>query len=119
MTQYDSNKSETLIDVEALKVNFMGDMDIIKQILQTFLVTYEHFPAEFDTLNKKGDRVELSRLVHGLKGSSANIRAGLLSSQAATLQKSIEQHEDYTQLSEALANTFEQLKKEISALLAD
>lgn len=111
-------QDKQLLDVEALKAAFMGDMAIIKQILQAFQETFHAFQAEFDALHQAGKQLELSRLVHGLKGSSANIRAQFLANQAASLQHKIEQKQDYADAYRILLITLSRLDQEIESLKA-
>ena len=101
------------IDIVKLKDAFMGDFTIIKQILSAFQETIEHFEIEFISLEKANDQEQLSRLVHGLKGSSANIRAESVASKAAKLQQSIDQHEDYSEERDVLFESISLLRQEI------
>jgi len=112
-------QDKQLLDIEALKAAFMGDMAIIKQILQAFQETFHSFQAEFDSLHKAGKQVEISRLVHGLKGSSANIRAQFLANQAASLQHKIDQKQDYAEAYQILLIMLSRLDQEIESLKAD
>lgn len=109
---------KVILDMDALKVAFMDDISIIKQILQAFQDTFKHFQTEFDALHQAGMMQELSRLVHGLKGSSANIRANVLASQAAVLQQQIDQKQDYQEIYRALLMTLSRLDQEIESLKA-
>lgn len=111
------NQLKTL-DVDKLKDTFMGDLNIIKQILNAFQGTLQDFEQEFKTLESSGDREKLSRLVHGLKGSSANIRADKVASQAANLQKIIDQNEDYSKEINPLLESISLLEKEINKIIA-
>ena len=110
-------QDKQLLDVEALKAAFMSDMAIIKQILQAFQETFNSFQTEFDTLHQAGKPLELSRLVHGLKGSSANIRVDSLASQAASLQQLIDQKQDYVEAYRILLMTLSRLDQEIETIL--
>ena len=92
MHQTDDPKN--VIDIVKLKETFMDDLNIIKQILSAFQDTIQDFEEKFKSLESTGDQEQLSRLVHGLKGSSANIRAENVASQAANLQKLIDQKVD-------------------------
>lgn len=112
-------EQNVLLDMDALKSAFMGDDFIIKQILQAFQDTFKDFQNEFDRLHMDVKSDELSRLVHGLKGSSANIRANLLSAQAASLQQQIDQNQDYTAAYQHLISTLSRLNREINAFIAD
>lgn len=114
----ESGDQNVLLDMEALKSAFMGDNFIIKQILQAFQDTFKDFQKEFDRLHMDVKSEELSRLVHGLKGSSANIRANLLSEQAASLQQQIDQNQDYTETYQHLKSTLSRINREIDAFIA-
>mgnify|MGYP000436034007 CR=1 FL=1 len=94
----------------------LGDLNIIKQILNAFQETVQHFEEDFKALESQGDQEQLSRLVHGLKGSSANIRADSVSSQAAKLQKLIDQDEDYTEELNPLLESISLLEQEINKI---
>ena len=107
-----------VLDIDKLKDSFMGDLNIIKQILSAFQDTIQNFEKDFKTLENSGDQNELSRLVHGLKGSSANIRAESVSSQAAQLQKRIDQNEDYTDDVHPLMESIALLEEEINKIKA-
>ncbi len=109
---------ENVLDIEKLKDSFMGDLTIIKEILSAFQETVEHFEEEFKTLESAGNREQLSRLVHGLKGSSANIRAESVSSQAANLQKLIDQNKDYSDKVDPLLRSIALLEQAITNIKA-
>lgn len=115
--QEEQLQEEQLLDVEVLKVAFMGDVGIIKQILQAFQESFVNFQAEFDALHQAGKLLELSRLVHGLKGSSANIRAQALATQSASLQHKIDQKQDYAEAYRMLLIMLSLLDQEIENIL--
>ena len=108
-----------LLDMNGLKAAFMEDVAIIKQILRAFQDTFRDFPEEFESLHSEAKLTELSRLVHGLKGSSANIRASYLSAQAASLQEQIDQKQDYTETYQHLLSTLSRTNREIDAFTAN
>lgn len=110
--------TQLVLDLEKLKQTFMGDLDIIKQILGAFQVTIKDFEEDFKRLETEGDQEQLSRLVHGLKGSSANIRAESVASQAAALQKKVDQQEDYSDDLNPLLDSIARLDDEISKIQA-
>lgn len=116
MTELDEGR--IVLDLDALKAAFMGDDVIIKQILQAFQDTFRNFQSEFDRLHKDAKWQELSRLVHGLKGSSANIRAAELSHQAASLQQQIDQKQDYTEAYHHVLSSLSHIYREIDAFIA-
>ena len=110
------NEQKQVIDLAKLQETFMDDLNIIKQILSAFQDTIQNFEADFKSLESDGDQEQLSRLVHGLKGSSANIRAESVSSQAAHLQKLIDQNEDYSKEVHPLLESISLLEKEINKI---
>ena len=81
---------DNIIDIAKLNDAFMGDLSIIKQILSAFQQTFANFEKDFKQLESARDKESLSRLVHSLKGSAANIRAEKVSKQAAHVQVLIE-----------------------------
>jgi len=115
----DINDQKLVLDMDALKAAFMGDTAIVKQILFAFQDTFRDFQKEFETLHSDAKIIELSRLVHGLKGSSANIRANTLATQAAELQQQIDQEQDYTQTYRHLLVTLSRINQEIDAVIAN
>lgn len=114
----DMKNHKDVLDMDKLKDSFMGDLNIIKQILSAFQDTIQDFEKEFKSLEDSGNQTELSRLVHGLKGSSANIRAENVSIQAANLQQRIEQNEDYTDDVNPLLESIALLEQEINKIKA-
>ena len=111
-----TSDQKDVIDFAMLKDTFMGDLNIIKQILSAFQDTLKDFEEEFKALESTGDQNQLSRLVHGLKGSSANIRADNVASQAANLQKLIDQNEDYSNEMGLLLSSISLLDEEINKI---
>jgi HPt (histidine-containing phosphotransfer) domain-containing protein len=111
-----TNDQKNVIDLAQLKDTFMGDLNVIKQILSAFQDSLQHFEEEFKSLASVGNQDQLSRLVHGLKGSSANIRADNVASQAANLQKLIDQKLDYSNELDPLLNSISLLEDEINKI---
>jgi HPt (histidine-containing phosphotransfer) domain-containing protein len=112
-----SDQKNTL-DIVKLKAAFMDDLTIIKQVLGAFQDTVQNFEEDFKSLESIGNREELSKLVHNLKGSSANIRAVSVSSQAANLQNLIDQNKDYSDELNPLLESISVLEKEINKIKA-
>jgi HPt (histidine-containing phosphotransfer) domain-containing protein len=108
-----------ILNMDELGAAFMGDMAIIKQILQAFQETFEHFQRDFECLEQQGKRQEMARLVHGLKGSSANIRAQDVSQQSAKVQERLDQLQDYTESYRTLLDSLSDLNRQITNILAD
>tara|TARA_R110002167_G_scaffold13667_5_gene56416 strand:- start:124 stop:480 length:357 start_codon:yes stop_codon:yes gene_type:complete len=115
-TQSDDQKD--ILDIAMLKDAFMNDLDIIKQILSVFQDSIQNFEEDFKSLDNAGDHEELSRLVHTLKGSSANIRASDLTNMAANLQGLIDQKKDYSDELNPLLESIAELEKEINKIKA-
>tara|TARA_R110001592_G_scaffold361515_1_gene672352 strand:+ start:2590 stop:2946 length:357 start_codon:yes stop_codon:yes gene_type:complete len=113
-----TKEPQNIIDIAKLKETFMGDSNIIKQILSAFQDTVQSFEEEFKTLESECDQEQLSRLVHGLKGSSANIRADSVASQAARLQQLIDQQEEYSEALNLLLASMSLLEQEINKIKA-
>tara|TARA_R110002072_G_scaffold163353_2_gene315836 strand:- start:18003 stop:18356 length:354 start_codon:yes stop_codon:yes gene_type:complete len=107
------NYQENILDVTKLNETFMSDSDIIKQILSAFQETAASFEEDFKTLGRAKNKEELSRLVHGLKGSSANIRAGNVARQSAHIQQLIDQNKDYSSEAAELFDSLSQLNDQI------
>lgn len=111
-------QSESVLDLAKLKDAFMNDLGIIKQILIAYQETILDFDQRFKQIENEGDQERLSQLVHGLKGSSANIRAEKVASQAAKLQKLIDQGLDYSQEVDPLLASLNTLEEEINRIKA-
>ena len=94
---------------------FMGDVEIIKQILAEFQKTVVNFEKDFRALERVGDKERLSMLVHSLKGSSANIRSETVSKQAALVQNLIDQGQAYAPQFDVLISVLSKLKNEIKS----
>jgi HPt (histidine-containing phosphotransfer) domain-containing protein len=109
---------KAILDMDQLGAAFMRDMTIIKQILQAFQETFEHFHEDFENLQQQGKRQEMARLVHGLKGSSANIRALAVSQQSAELQHQLDQDQDYSKAYHTLLDGLAELSQKIADVLA-
>lgn len=110
-------ENNKVLDLVALKQVFMGDLKIINEILAAFQDSFKEFSREFDALLEQSDLPELARLVHCLKGSSANIRAQVLSDEAAKLQRLIERNVDFAESAQHLKRYLNALGQEISQLL--
>ncbi|MFV1872552.1 MAG: Hpt domain-containing protein [Oleiphilus sp.] len=110
------NQSETVLNLAKLNEAFMNDLSIIKQILTAYQETVIDFEQRFKTLEREGNKENLSRLVHGLKGSSANIRAEQVATQAAKLQLMIDQGENYSNEVDPLMMSLNTLEQEINKL---
>lgn len=113
-----SNKQTTILDMVKLKAAFMNDLSIIKEILSAFQETVQCFEEDFKSLERAGNQEQLSSLVHTLKGSSANIRADLVSSNAANLQILIDQKRAYSESFYSLLASISDLEKEIIKIKA-
>lgn len=113
-----SDDQKDILDITKLKGAFMNDLDIIKQILSVFQDTVKNFEEDFKSLESAGNYEELSRLVHGLKGSSANIRASDVTNMAANLQGLIDQKKDYSDELNPLLDSIAELEKEINKIKA-
>lgn len=107
-----------IIDLAKLNEAFMGDADIIKQILSAFQDTVANFENDFKALDSANDNEQLSRLVHGLKGSAANIRAERVAKQAAYMQQLIDQKKNYAAHVDELLVSLSQLQNQINAIKA-
>lgn len=113
-----SDDQKEILDIAKLKDAFMDDLAIIKQILGAYQETVQNFEEDFKTLERAGDYEELSRLVHGLKGSSANIRASDVTNMAANLQGLIDQKKNYSDELNPLLKSIAELEKEINKIKA-
>lgn len=113
-----ADQQQTLLNLDMLNAAFMNDLDIIKQILGAYQETITDFEERFKQLENAGDLENLSRLVHGLKGSSANIRAELVASKAARLQQLIDQKADYSEALDPLLSSLNLLEQEIEKIKA-
>ena len=87
----ENTEQKSVLNLSLLTETFMNNMDIVKQILLSFKDSFNSFEEEFLVAQKRGDTEAMSRLAHGLKGGAGNIRAEILSSQAANLQSKIDQ----------------------------
>jgi len=105
------------INMQKLNEAFMNNMDIIKQILASFQESFNYFEEQFREAEKKGDTEIMSRLAHGLKGSAGNIRAELLSEQAANLQTKIDTGSVFESEFSDLMSSLNALNKQIDALV--
>tara|TARA_B100001063_G_C16358120_1_gene354676 strand:+ start:190 stop:546 length:357 start_codon:yes stop_codon:yes gene_type:complete len=113
----DQKKSQTQnLNIEKLNETFMNDSGIIKQILSAFQETVANFASDFKALEQEKNYEQLSRLVHGLKGSAANIRAETVAKHAAQVQKLIDQKKDYVDESVALLSSLTELQVQIEQI---
>lgn len=116
----DQEKFQTQnINIEKLNETFMNDSGIIKQILSAFQETVANFESDFNALHQAKNHEQLSRLVHGLKGSAANIRAETVAKQAAHVQQLIDQKKDYADESVALLSSLTALQLQIDQIQAN
>tara|TARA_R110001599_G_C12026621_1_gene639582 strand:+ start:132 stop:488 length:357 start_codon:yes stop_codon:yes gene_type:complete len=113
-----SDDQKDILDIAKLKDAFMDDLDITKQILGVFQDSVQNFEKDFKSLENAGNHEELSRLVHNLKGSSANIRASDVANMAENLQGLIDQKKDYSDELNPLLESIAELEKEITKIKA-
>ena len=106
------------LDVAKLNEAFMNNQDIIKQILSSFKESFVNFEEEFVEAQYNEDVELMSRLAHGLKGSSGNIRAESLSAQAADLQHKIDNGEKVGVLADEVIAGLKSLISQIDDIVA-
>ena len=113
-----SSVQDKVLDIAKLHETFMNDA-VIKQILSAFQETVASFEEDFKALEKAGDSEQLSRLVHGLKGSAANIRAEKVAKQAAHVQHLIDQGQSFSVAIDELLGSLSQLGNQINLIKAE
>jgi len=69
-----------------------GKRDLVRRSLVNFHESFRNAPAEFERLITEGQRDELQRLVHTLKGVAATLEAVALTKAAATLEDTLLNH---------------------------
>jgi len=114
----ENTEQKSVLNLSLLTETFMNNMDIVKQILLSFKDSFNSFEEEFLVAQKRGDTEAMSRLAHGLKGGAGNIRAEILSSQAANLQSKIDQGQALGDLVCELIHGLALLNKEIDSIVA-
>lgn len=107
---------ENILDLAKLNETFMGDTEIIKQILCAFQEAVVSFEDEFKQAEGERDKEAMSRLVHSLKGSSANIRAEKVSKEAAHAQGLIDRDQHYNEAMAELFRSVSQLVSQINVI---
>lgn len=74
LTEHDSRK-ELPLDLEQLVNRCMGRLDLVERLLASFEVRFPNELSQIEQSIDAGDVDHLVRLVHQLKGASANVSA--------------------------------------------
>ncbi len=107
--------SEPRFDREALEERAMGDKDVFRLVIETFLNTVPQELARLETGIKEGNIEEVAVIAHTLKGSSANIGAMRFSALSKELEIEAKKDEKEVTL-DALYSMAQEMKGEFERL---